>query len=36
MIDREHEVPIKRQAELLKISRGTVYYHAEPVSQACD
>jgi len=32
MIDREHELPIKRQAELLKISRGTVYYHPEPVS----
>jgi len=31
MIDREHELPIKQQAELLKISRGTVYYHPEPV-----
>jgi len=34
MIDREHELPIKRQAELLNISRGTVYYHPEPVSEA--
>jgi len=34
MIDRSHELPIKRQAELLCISRGTVYYHPEPVSQA--
>jgi putative transposase len=34
MIDREHALPIKRQAELLNISRGTVYYHPEPVSQA--
>jgi putative transposase len=34
MIDRHHELSIKRQAELLNISRGTVYYHPEPVSQA--
>ncbi len=34
MIDREAELPIKRQAQLLGISRGTVYYHPEPVSQA--
>jgi putative transposase len=34
MIDRGHELPIKRQAELLNISRGTVYYHPEPVSDA--
>jgi transposase-like protein len=27
MIDRGHDLPIKRQAELLNISRGTVYYH---------
>jgi putative transposase len=32
MIGHEHELPSKRQAELLKISRGTVYYHPEPVS----
>ena len=34
MIDRTHELPIKRQAELLRISRGSVYYHPEPVSAA--
>lgn len=34
MIDREAELPIKRQAQLLGISRGTVYYHPEPVSEA--
>jgi putative transposase len=34
MIDRSHPLPIKRQAELLNISRGTVYYHPEPVSDA--
>ena len=34
MIDRDHELPVKRQAELVGISRGSVYYHPEPVSQA--
>ena len=34
MIDREAQLPIKRQAQLLGISRGAVYYHPEPVSQA--
>jgi hypothetical protein len=33
MIEREHELPIKRQAELLGLSRGTVYYHPEPISR---
>ena len=33
MIDRDHELPIKRQAELLGISRGSVYYHPEPISR---
>jgi len=32
MIDRTHELPVKRQAELVGISRGTVYYHPEPIS----
>ena len=32
MIDRQHELPIKRQAELLKISRSSVYYLPRPVS----
>ena len=30
MIDRNHELPIKRQAELLGISRGNVYYLPAP------
>jgi len=34
MIDRGHELPIKRQAELLSISRGSVYYRPEPISEA--
>jgi putative transposase len=32
MIDRTHALPIKRQAQLVGISRGTVYYHPEPIS----
>jgi len=32
MIDREHELPITRQAKLLNISRGSVYYLPRPVS----
>ena len=32
MIDRNHELPISRQAKLLDISRGTVYYQPKPVS----
>ena len=34
MIDREHEVPLKRQAELLQLSRSTVYYRPRPVPAA--
>jgi len=34
MIDRDHELPIKRQAELVGISRGNVYYLPRPVSEA--
>jgi putative transposase len=34
MIDRTHELPVKRQAELVGISRGTVYYRPEPISEA--
>ena len=32
MIEREHELSITRQAKLLGISRGTVYYLPRPVS----
>ena len=31
MIDREHELPITRQANVLNISRGSVYYKPRPV-----
>ncbi len=31
MIDRTHKLPITRQAQLLDISRGTVYYLPRPV-----
>lgn len=32
MIDRTHKLTITRQAELLKVSRGTVYYLPKPTS----
>src|SRR6202163_4048206 len=32
MIDREHDLPITKQAEILQISRGSVYYLPRPVS----
>jgi putative transposase len=32
MIDRTHEVSITRQAQLLGISRSSVYYHPVPIS----
>ena len=31
MIHREHDLPITKQAEILKISRGSVYYLQRPV-----
>ncbi|MFB9265487.1 IS3 family transposase [Bradyrhizobium erythrophlei] len=34
MIDREHELPITKQAEALNISRGSVYYLPRPVPDA--
>jgi putative transposase len=34
MIDREHDLPITRQAEVLNISRGSVYYLPRPVTAA--
>ena len=33
MIDRELKLPVKRQAEVLSISRGTAYYKPRPVSE---
>lgn len=32
MIDRGHHLPLKRQAELVSISRSAAYYMAKPVS----
>lgn len=32
MIDREHDLPIARQAEALSISRGSIYYRPRAVS----
>src|SRR6201989_3719251 len=32
MIDREHNLPITRQAKVLRISRGSVFYLPLPVS----
>ena len=34
MIDRSHALPVKRQAELVGISRGNVYYVPSAVSEA--
>ena len=32
MIDRTHPLPITRQAQIVNISRGSVYYESEPIS----
>ena len=32
MIDRGHELPLTGQATLLKLSRGSLYYRARPVT----
>ena len=34
MIDRTHALPLTRQAEVLKLSRGSLYYQPRPVSPA--
>lgn len=34
MIDRKHKLGVRRQATLLSISRGSVYYKPRPVSDA--
>ena len=34
MIDRDHDLPITRQAQLLGMSRGSVYYLPRPVNEA--
>ena len=33
MINREHDLPITRQAKVLSISRSTAYYKAKPVNE---
>ncbi len=33
MIDRENDLPIAKQAEVLRISRGSVYYRPRPVPE---
>ena len=33
MIDRQHELPLPRQGEILEISRLSLYYQAVPVSE---
>ena len=32
MIDREHDLPLTRQAEVLRLSRSSLYYRPRPVS----
>ena len=34
MIDRSHDLPLMRQAEILRLSRGSLYYRPRPVSAA--
>ena len=34
MIDRSHELPVVRQAVLVRVSRGAVYYLPRPVGEA--
>jgi putative transposase len=34
MIDRKHDLSITKQADVLKISRGSIYYLPRPVSSA--
>jgi putative transposase len=34
MIDRQHDLPITKQAQVLRISRGSVYYLPRPVPEA--
>ncbi len=34
MIDREHDLPLMRQAEVLRLSRSSLYYQPRPVSAA--
>jgi putative transposase len=31
MIDRDHDLPLAKQAEILRVSRGSIYYLPRPV-----
>ena len=33
MIDRTHDLPVVRQAQLLKLSRSSIYYQGQPTSE---
>ena len=34
MIDRDHDLPLNRQAQILRLSRSGLYYQPQPVSAA--
>ena len=34
MIDRDHKLPLARQAKAVGISRGSIYYRPRPVGEA--
>jgi putative transposase len=34
MVDREHPLSVVRQARLLEISHGAVYYHTRPTRES--
>jgi putative transposase len=34
MIDRTHDLPVVRQAELLELARSSVYYEPQPISES--
>jgi putative transposase len=34
MIDKSHQLPVVRQAQLLELSRSSVYYRAQPTSES--
>ncbi len=34
MIDRDHKLPLRRQAAVLQLSRSTLYYEPRPVPAA--
>jgi putative transposase len=34
MIDRAHDLPLRRQAALLRLARSSLYYEPRPVAEA--